>query len=260
MPGLTKLWILCAVIVGLLVATGCGSDSDSGSSDNSTTTTAAKVAGNINVSAAASLTEAFAEIGADFEQANPDATATFNPGPSSTLATQIEQGAAVDTFASADEANMTRLVDANLIDGQPVVFATNRLDHRHQARQPEERGEPRRPGDRRCRLALWRNRPVRQVRGPDPADCGRDDRRNQCDPRGRREGDARGGHDRRRRSCHRVRHRREERRKLARHRQDPRLAERHREVPDRDRRDEQQQGDVAGVRRRTSCRRRARRH
>ena len=52
---------------------------------------------------------------------------TFNPGPSGTLATQIQQGSAVDTFASADEDDMTKLVDGDLIDGQPVVFARNKL-------------------------------------------------------------------------------------------------------------------------------------
>lgn len=132
MPKLTRLPVVCAVVLGL-ATTGCGSDSASGSGDGSTTTTRtrtttkAKVTGNINVSDAASLTDAFEEIGAEFRRANPGATTTFNPASSSALAAQIEQGAPVDAFASADEANMAKLVEANLIDGQPVVFARNTL-------------------------------------------------------------------------------------------------------------------------------------
>jgi molybdate transport system substrate-binding protein len=119
---------ILVVMIGL-VAAGCSdSDSERGSS-STTTTTSAGATGSITVSDAASLTEAFEKIGADFTAENPDATVTFNPGSSGTLATQIQQtnGEGVDTFASADEDNMNKLVAANLIDGEPVVFAKNRL-------------------------------------------------------------------------------------------------------------------------------------
>jgi molybdate transport system substrate-binding protein len=125
-----KLWVLVVMIMGL-VAAGCGSSSSSSGSDKSTTTTAAsKVSGTITVSAAASLTEAFTKMGADFKAANPKAGTTFNFGSSGTLETQIQQsaGAGVDTFASADEDNMNKLVSASLIDGTPTVFAKNRLE------------------------------------------------------------------------------------------------------------------------------------
>jgi molybdate transport system substrate-binding protein len=79
------------------------------------------------MSAAASLTQAFGKISADFKAANPAASVTFNFGSSSTLATQIQQGAPADSFASADQANMDKLVAAGLVDGTPVVFAKNRL-------------------------------------------------------------------------------------------------------------------------------------
>jgi molybdate transport system substrate-binding protein len=124
-----RLWLLVVVMVGL-VAAGCSSDSKSHSSNPSTTTTTvAKVTGSIKVSDAASLTEAFVKIGSDFTKANPNATVTFNPGSSGTLETQIQQtnGVGIDTFASADEDNMNKLVSANLIHGQPVVFAKNQL-------------------------------------------------------------------------------------------------------------------------------------
>jgi molybdate transport system substrate-binding protein len=124
-----RLWVPAVVIVGL-VAAGCSSDSTSGGPNTaSTTTTVAKVTGSIKVSDAASLTEAFAKIGSDFTRANPNASVTFNPGSSGTLAMQIQQtnGVGIDTFASADEDNMKKLVSANVIDGQPVVFAKNKL-------------------------------------------------------------------------------------------------------------------------------------
>jgi molybdate transport system substrate-binding protein len=124
----TQPWVLGIVVVGL-VATGCSSDSSSSSNTSSTTATTAKVTGAIKVSDAASLTEAFAKIGTGFTAANPGATVTFNPGSSTTLATQIQQtnGVGIDTFASADDANMANLVNANLVDGDPVVFARNQL-------------------------------------------------------------------------------------------------------------------------------------
>ncbi len=122
-----KLSVLFIVVVGL-VAGGCGRDSSSGSRDISTPTTiAVKANGTITVAAAASLTEAFTKIGSDFKHTNPNVTARFNFGSSGTLATQIQQGAPADTFASADEDNMKRSTAANLTDGRPVIFAKNKL-------------------------------------------------------------------------------------------------------------------------------------
>jgi molybdate transport system substrate-binding protein len=115
------------VLVASLVATGCGDDEGSGASSTTTTRAAAGATGSITVSNAASLTAAFDEMGAEFVQANPDADITFNPGPSSILATQIQGGAPADVFASADEANMDRLVAANLVSSGPRTFARNRL-------------------------------------------------------------------------------------------------------------------------------------
>src|ERR1700690_2825390 len=52
----------------------------------------------LNVFAAASLTGAFGDIGKAFEAANPNVTVKFNFAGSSTLVTQIEQGAPADVF------------------------------------------------------------------------------------------------------------------------------------------------------------------
>ena len=55
----------------------------------------------LTVSAAASLTDAFTDIGTAFEDRNGGVTVTFNFGPSDGLAGQINEGAPVDVFASA---------------------------------------------------------------------------------------------------------------------------------------------------------------
>jgi molybdate transport system substrate-binding protein len=84
--------------------------------------------GRTTVFAAASLTEAFGEIGDAFSAANPDAEVTFNFAASSELATQILQGAPADVYASADPDNMVKLIDAGDTAGEPQVFTTNRSE------------------------------------------------------------------------------------------------------------------------------------
>ncbi len=92
-----------------------------------TTTTIAPATGTINVSAAQSLTASFGEIAKAFEKANPDAKVVLNFAGSSTLVTQIKNGAPADVFASADITNMDKLVEAKLIDGAPQAFTRNKL-------------------------------------------------------------------------------------------------------------------------------------
>lgn len=113
-----------------LVAAGCGDDSGGGSSSSTDqpSGTGTEVAGSITVSAAASLTDAFAAIGDDFTAANPDASVEFNFGSSSTLATQIVEGAPADVFASASTTAMDTVVDGGRNNGEPVVFARNQLE------------------------------------------------------------------------------------------------------------------------------------
>ena len=82
----------------------------------------------LTVFAAASLTDGFTRSGDEFAKADSRVRFTFNFGSSSTLATQITNGAPADVFASADEANMQKVVDADLANGAPTVFATNRLE------------------------------------------------------------------------------------------------------------------------------------
>jgi molybdate transport system substrate-binding protein len=82
--------------------------------------------GAITVLAAASLTEAFTQIGKDFEAKNAGSTVTFSFGSSATLATQIVQGAPADVFAAASPATMKTVTAAGAAD-TPTDFVSNTL-------------------------------------------------------------------------------------------------------------------------------------
>ncbi len=80
------------------------------------------------VSAAASLTNAFGEIGKKFESANPGTRVIFNFGASGALLQQIDKGAPVDVFASADQKTMDQAAEKGLIiSGARKDFASNEL-------------------------------------------------------------------------------------------------------------------------------------
>src|SRR5690625_4132749 len=75
------------------------------------------------VFAAASLQE----LGAEFEAAHEGVGVDFSFTGSSGLVTQIQEGAPADVFASADTANMDKLVDSELSAADPVAFTSNTL-------------------------------------------------------------------------------------------------------------------------------------
>jgi molybdate transport system substrate-binding protein len=81
----------------------------------------------LTVFAAASLTDAFSEIETAFEAANVGKDVIFNFGSSSTLATQLAEGAPADVFASANSQQMGVAQAAGRIAGQPHTFVKNRL-------------------------------------------------------------------------------------------------------------------------------------
>ena len=108
--------ILIAALVAVLATASCGSDGVAGDD---------AAPADVTVFAAASLTAAFTELGDAFMAANPGAEVTFSFAGSSALVAQIREGAPADVFASADLANMVLLTDADLVDGEPEVFATN---------------------------------------------------------------------------------------------------------------------------------------
>jgi len=85
-------------------------------------------AADLVVSAAASLTNAFGEIGREYEKARPGTHVLFNFGASGALLQQISRGAPVDVFASADLETMDRAQTQNLVlRSSRVNFAANRL-------------------------------------------------------------------------------------------------------------------------------------
>ncbi|GAB6986484.1 molybdate ABC transporter substrate-binding protein [Nocardioides pyridinolyticus] len=109
-----KRLVLPLVLALALPLTACG-----GGDEDETTLT---------VYAAASLTAAFEDIAAEFEEAHDGVTVELSFGGSSDLVTQIQEGAPADVFASADTANMDKLVAEDLTGADPEPFATNTLE------------------------------------------------------------------------------------------------------------------------------------
>jgi molybdate transport system substrate-binding protein len=107
--------VFASAAVLMLALAGCGSSDKA--EENQT----------IVVFAAASLKSTFTEIGEQFKTDNPGVTVEFNFAGSSDLVTQLTQGAQADVFASADTKNMDKAVDAGLVEGEPVNFASNTL-------------------------------------------------------------------------------------------------------------------------------------
>jgi len=110
---------VAAVGVGLLAISACGGDGSGGSDD--------APSGTVTVLAAASLTESFEQIGADFEDERPDIDVEFSFAASSALAVQIQQGVPADVFASADASTMQEVADSDDVEVEPMTFARNRL-------------------------------------------------------------------------------------------------------------------------------------
>jgi molybdate transport system substrate-binding protein len=109
-----KPTLAVSAAVALLGLTACGSDAEA-DTDNVLT-----------VFAAASLTEAFNDIADQFEAENEGIGIVLNFAASSTLATQINEGAPGDVFAAADQATMATAVDAGAA-ADPETFALNQL-------------------------------------------------------------------------------------------------------------------------------------
>nr|WP_231956997.1 MULTISPECIES: molybdate ABC transporter substrate-binding protein [unclassified Actinoplanes] len=78
----------------------------------------------VSVFAAASLTESFTTLGRQFEASHRGTRVTFNFAGSAALATQINQGAPADVFASAASRNMATIGDAAVT---PTTFVKNQL-------------------------------------------------------------------------------------------------------------------------------------
>jgi molybdate transport system substrate-binding protein len=112
----SRIRLAAVLAVAALALAACGGDEPSGGSSGSSN--------EIKVFAAASLTAAFTELGQQYTSANGGTKVTFNFAGSQALATQIQQSAPADVFASADLANMDKVKD---LVGTPKSFASNLL-------------------------------------------------------------------------------------------------------------------------------------
>ena len=135
-----RLVLLASVIVMVAACGGSGADTPTTvattatttaptttATTESSTTTVAGLEGELLVSAAASLTDAFAEVEAAFEEANPRVDVVLNLGSSSSLREQILEGAPADVFASANTSNMDQVEEAGEVEGEAQIFVHNQL-------------------------------------------------------------------------------------------------------------------------------------
>lgn len=119
--------VLTALTAALALAvTACGSSGDQ------------QPARTLTVSAAASLTDVYNALKPSFEQADPGTTVVFNFGGSDTLAQQVVQGAPADVLATASTRTMQTAQQAGRIAGEPVTYASNRLQIAVQPGNPEQ--------------------------------------------------------------------------------------------------------------------------
>jgi molybdate transport system substrate-binding protein len=122
-------------------------------------------AAELTVSAAASLTNAFRDLGPQFEAANPGTRVLFNFGASGALLQQIAKGGApVDVFASADQETMDRAQGQGLVQAaQRRNFASNTLVvivPASAAKPPKAVGDLTRPSYQRIAIGLPASVPV----------------------------------------------------------------------------------------------------
>lgn len=96
----------------------------------------------LTVYAAASLKGVIEAARAAYEAANDGTAVTVSTDSSAALATQIEQGAPVDVYLSADTVNPQKLVDGGYADGVAVAFAANTLAIVVPAANPAEIATP----------------------------------------------------------------------------------------------------------------------
>jgi molybdate transport system substrate-binding protein len=114
--------LVIALAAAALALAGCAVEAPAPAGDGGAPESS--VSGELTVYAAASLSGAFDEIGDAFEQKYPDVRVSGVYDGSSTLVTQLLEGAPADVFASADEANIRKLEDAAV---DPALFASNTL-------------------------------------------------------------------------------------------------------------------------------------
>lgn len=126
---------IIASAAALLLVSGCSAASapsnDAPVSPNPAVETppaADELSGDLTIFAAASLTASFTQLADEFMAQHPGVTIppiTFDG--SSTLVTQLTEGAPADVFAAADQANMTKADEAGVLAGPATDFASNTM-------------------------------------------------------------------------------------------------------------------------------------
>lgn len=111
MKVLKKLGIIGLFLSLAIGVVGCSSSEDKSKKDD----TASEETVTLNISAAASLQEAMAELETKFKEIEPNVKLEVNLGASGALQQQIEEGAPCDVFISAGEKQMTALSDKDLL-------------------------------------------------------------------------------------------------------------------------------------------------
>lgn len=106
----TNIIALISLLLFSLAVAGCTS------SENGDKTQENASQKEVYIVAAASMTDAVKEIGANYEKQHPDVKLMYNFGSSGALQSQIEQGAPADVFISAAQKQMNALEEENLID------------------------------------------------------------------------------------------------------------------------------------------------
>ena len=123
--------LVALIAAAALLATGCAAG-DRGpaipdASIEPVTPVGPELTGELRIFAAASLRAAFDELATRFEQRHPSLDVLpISYDGSSTLATQVVEGAPADVFAAADESTMARVFEAG-VAADAALFASNTL-------------------------------------------------------------------------------------------------------------------------------------
>lgn len=116
-------YLLISFIALCLVLAGC---SNGENKDNSKTKSDDSTKQELHVSAAASLTDVTKDLEKAFKEDHKDVDVTFNYGGSGALRQQIEKGAPVDVFMSANTKDVDGLVDKDKAQNT-YEYAKNQL-------------------------------------------------------------------------------------------------------------------------------------
>ncbi|MCC6455371.1 MAG: molybdate ABC transporter substrate-binding protein [Caldilineaceae bacterium] len=131
---LTFVWLLIfALLGGCIAAPAATAPAETGKAtaapvEEDANAEEAAPTGELIVFAAASLTDAFTQIGTDFQAAYPDTSISYNFAGSQQLAQQLGQGAPADLFASANARQMEVVIEeGRVVSDTQRTFVRNRL-------------------------------------------------------------------------------------------------------------------------------------